>query len=678
MTTTKTSEAPKLRTIQRIILPEAVQTDVIPLYIDSSSATGVQLPTRMDGDAADTIAQATAAQELKAEAAAAGGTSKASQTDVLGRRSAHILEGKTASFGTYFNAFPASYWRRWTTLKAVNLSVTTEGEGMIVVYKSNARGVIQRVDAKVVSGSETSEFTLTLAPFGDGGWYWFDLTATKSDLTLVEAEWQGAITPRLGEQGGKATVQITTMNKVQYCIDNIRSLGENLDALETVKEILIVDQGTEKVADHPDFEEVVKPLAGKFRIINQGNLGGSGGFARGMYESINNGSDYVMLLDDDVVVEPESILRLITFADYCKNPTIVGGHMFDMYDRSVLHAFGEVVNPWRTFYDRPHEDMWLGHDLGKHNLRSTHWMHRRVDVDYNGWWMCLIPTEVIKQIGLSLPLFLKWDDAEYGLRAKAAGVATVSFPGAGLWHVSWTDKDDSVGWQAYYHERNRLITALIHSPFEKGGAVLKESLFLDVKHALSMQYYTEEGRLMAIEDLLSGPDHLHPSLSERLPVIRGKVKDFQDAQLKTNIDDYPQPKTKRPPFKGRRNFHSPGYRKLVPWTVSTVGRQLFKPVDEMAQNHPQIQLNYSENRWWTVSKFDSLLVTNAEGTGVFWYKRDPKLLKDNLARAAKLHARLYKDWASLRQQYRDAAAQVASYEAWKQTFDKHTESEIVR
>lgn len=665
----------EMKTLQRVILPESVQTDVIPLYIDSGSATGVQLPTRLDGDAAKTIEKATAQQELKNENAAGP---VATTSDVLGRRSAHLAAGKTASFGTYFNAFPASYWRRWTDLKSVTLRIVTDGVGMVVVYKSNARGVIQRVDAKVVEGAETVTFDLTLAPFGDGGWYWFDLTATKSDLTLVEADWLGDIQPRLGAAGGKATVQITTMNKVQYCIDNIRSLGNNLDALETVKEILIVDQGTEKVQDHPDFEEVVAPLAGKFRIINQANLGGSGGFARGMFESVNNGSDYVLLLDDDVVVEPESILRLITFADYCKNPTIVGGHMFDMYDRSVLHAFGEVVNPWRTFYDKPHEDMLLGHDLGRNNLRSTHWMHRRVDVDYNGWWMCLIPTEVINKIGLSLPLFLKWDDAEYGLRAKEAGIATVSFPGAALWHVSWQDKDDSVGWQAYFHERNRLITALIHSPFDKGGSVLRESLFLDVKHALSMQYYTEEGRLMAIEDLLSGPEHLHPSLSERLPIIRGKVKEFKDAQLKSNLDDYPQPKTKKPPFKGRRNFSSPGYQKLIPWTISTVGRQLFKSVDELAKTNPQIQLNYSENRWWTVSKFDSVLVTNAEGTGVFWYQRDPKKLRENLARASKLHAQLFKNWEDLRHQYRSAAAEVASYDAWANTFQKHTESELTR
>ena len=102
-------------------------------------------------------------------------------------------------------------------------------------------------------------------------------------------------------------------------------------------------------------------------------------------------------------------------------PTIVGGHMFDLYNRSVLHTFGEVVNPYRIVPALPSADM---ETAARFQRRRTcarpPWLHRRVDVDYNGWWMCLIPTTVIREIGLSLPLFIKWDDAEYGLRAKDA------------------------------------------------------------------------------------------------------------------------------------------------------------------------------------------------------------------------------------------------------------------
>jgi galactofuranosylgalactofuranosylrhamnosyl-N-acetylglucosaminyl-diphospho-decaprenol beta-1,5/1,6-galactofuranosyltransferase len=73
------------------------------------------------------------------------------------------------------------------------------------------------------------------------------------------------------------------------------------------------------------------------------------------------------------------------------------------------------------------------------------------------------PDEIIREVGLALPAFIKWDDAEYSLRAREAGFPTVSVPGVALWHVSWVGKDDSIDWQAYFHARNRIVAGLLHS-----------------------------------------------------------------------------------------------------------------------------------------------------------------------------------------------------------------------
>ena len=99
----------------------------------------------------------------------------------------------------------------------------------------------------------------------------------------------------------------------------------------------------------------------------------------------------MLLLDDDVVVETEGILRAVNFADFCRIPTIVGGHMFNLFERSVLHAYGESVNKWKFLWG-PAGITTNGTTLASQNLRTTPWMHRRWDVDFNGWWMCLIPT----------------------------------------------------------------------------------------------------------------------------------------------------------------------------------------------------------------------------------------------------------------------------------------------
>ena len=649
-------------TLQRVILPSLSQLDTVPLYMDTGSAMGVQLST-MSGDA------------KTGSSSAAGGVVAAPGREVhaedfLSRRSTSVRPGERISFGTYFNAFPASYWRRWTHLESVRLSVRTSGSGAVSVYKSNARGALQHVETQRVTGSTTSTFDLTLKPFGDGGWYWFDLVAGSEGFVMEEAEWQA---PGAPVTAGSVTLEITTLNKTAFCMNNLRILAEHPEAHRHVREIILVDQGTQKVADAEGFDEVSAMLGGKLRIINQDNLGGSGGFARGMYEAVENGSDYVLLLDDDVVMEPESIVRLLTFADRCKTPTIVGGHMFDLYNRTVLHTFGETVNPYRFQPDQPHAEMTLGHDFVRSNLRQTSWLHRRVDVDYNGWWMCLIPTEVIRQIGLSLPVFIKWDDAEYGLRAKSAGFPTVSLPGSAVWHVSWIDKDDLVGWQAYFHTRNRMIAALIHSPYEHGGRVVRETGYMDVKHLISMQYYTAKGRVMALRDLLRGPDHLHDLLPTKLPEIRAMAKEFPDAQVQPEPEAFPAPVMHKPPRRGQ-GFRAPSYATLMPWAAKTVLKQLIKRVPQTSQEHPQAYIAHQDNKWWRMSQYDSAVVTNAEGTGASWYKRDPRQVRELLAEAVQLNAEILRNWQRLSEQYRAALPEITSLETWRRTFEKHSET----
>ena len=65
---------------------------------------------------------------------------------------------------------------------------------------------------------------------------------------------------------------------------------------------------------------------------------------------------------------------------------------------------------------------------------------------------------------MPLPLFIKWDDAEYGLRARSRGYRTATVPGIAIWHMSFLEKDDTSDWQAYFHYRNRYVAAALHGP----------------------------------------------------------------------------------------------------------------------------------------------------------------------------------------------------------------------
>jgi galactofuranosylgalactofuranosylrhamnosyl-N-acetylglucosaminyl-diphospho-decaprenol beta-1,5/1,6-galactofuranosyltransferase len=667
----------ELRVLQRVIFP-GEDLDVVPLYVETDMERGAsELAAELANEA---LTGGKGGNVSVPVANAAVGETQSSirfGPDVPGyladgagpRRSALISAGRRVSFATYFNAFPASYWRRWTSVESVTLRIRLAGESKIVLYRSTARGFSHPVETISVDSDmpETIQRTLPLDPFIDGGWYWFDIIAGPAGTTLIEADW-------LGQAGsarhGTVSLGITTFNDPDCMMDKLRTLGEASEIHDLIDRVYVVDQGAERVTSRPGFADAAKKLGDKVQVIEQGNIGGSGGFARAMDETVRAGrSAYVLLTDDDVVLEPESILRATTFADLARKPTIVGGHVFSLHDRSLLHAFAEAVAPYKWWWGMAPNTK-SRHDFGRRNLRNTPWLHRRGDADYNGWWMCLIPTKVIEDIGLSLPAFIKWEDAEYGVRAGNRGFPTVSLPGVGSWTVLWDDKDDARDWQAYYHLRNRIVSALLHSQEPKGGTLISESLERQLQSLLSMQYSTVALRLLAIEDVLTGPDHMHREIGTKLPELRKLRAQFSDAQSAPDLESFP-PARRRAPEAVKSSTTPTNKFNLMTKAVSATVRQ-FRPPRAGATKRPQMALSYQDAAWWVLAKLDSAVVSAAEGTSAAWYKRDPRLFRSLGWRSLVAHRRLRRQWAALAAQYRAAAPDLTSPQRWRETFAAST------
>src|SRR5699024_9542763 len=415
------------------------------------------------------------------------------------------------------NAFPASYWRRWSQLDEVQLRIELTGEARVDIYRSKIDGsriAVTGADVDVdEKGHGTAEFTVSLAPFEDGGWIWFDLTC-ESETTVHSAGWyatkpaEGQVlqSPAVvrdadtaaethlnpGDQlpaaEPRVTVGIPTFNRPADAVAALEALASDPEVGKVIDAVIMPDQGDKHPADEPGFPAVSEHFGDKLRIVQQGNLGGSGGYSRIMYEARHEErgttSPFILYMDDDIQIEPDSVLRSLAAARYARSPMLVGGQMLNLQKRSHLHTMGEVIDRGSFMWTAaPHTH--YDHDFYKHPLRDrgsygknasgekidSKDLHRRIDVDYNGWWMCMIPRIVADTIGQPLPLFIKWDDGEFGLRAKDAGFPTASWPGIAIWHMAWSDKDDAIDWQAYFHLRNRLIVAAIQHDGSPRGIV---------------------------------------------------------------------------------------------------------------------------------------------------------------------------------------------------------------
>ncbi len=645
--------------LQRVILPRRSDPVAVrALYVDELCAA-----TRRVWPIPGDETGATSMLDVDVEVTLA--SPNARRVRARSRTSVQVPAQTEVSFAAYFNAFPAGYWRHWSTLRTLRLRLDVEGAGRIDVYRSKADATQIHVHGELVEGSRRElDIELDLTPFEDGGWYWFDISTEDSELIVHSGGWHA---PVAAPGRAAVTIGMPTFNRPTDCVATLRAIGSDELVRSIVTAVVIPDQGVHKVRDQDGFDQAQAVLGDRLRIIDQPNIGGSGGYARVMYEALEHTDcEQILYMDDDIVLEPDSILRAVAFSRFARHPMLVGGQMLQAQARSRLHAWGEILDQQRMRWNKAPGTEY-DHDFAQHSLRETAWMHRRTDVDYNAWWMCLIPRTVAETIGLPLPLFIKWDDVEYGVRAREAGFPTATVPGVGIWHMSFADKDDATDWQAYFHLRNRLVGAALHGSEERPTVMLVDSFKHALRHALAMQYSTLALQEMAIRDFLAGPQALFDKLPTALGEVRARCAEFTDGQV-VDSQELPLPAGGR--LEAQRMLTLPTNPVIIGAILLKRLAHQLRPVDAGAQHRPQLALARQDARWFVLSALDGVTVSTADGRGVTYRKRDPQVFRSMLARSVALHRELAREFPRLRARYRNAASQLTDRSSWKQVFDE--------
>ncbi len=411
-----------------------------------------------------------------------------------------IGEQTTLNFDTYFNAFFEAPWRRNTVLGRLTLRLKITGECDIRVFRRTPDATSVMAERSVTGPVVEFHFDDDGMHFRQQGVLSVELTTHKSPVQWLGGEWVCQARP--GPATGLALV-FCTFNREDDIARILQCIAADPCLVDRLARVFVVNQGRPFPDSHRGLSTASQRLGSKLHVIEQGNFGGAGGFSRGLLACLEDPDvTHAVLLDDDIELEPDSILRMASFFQLAKSDVAVGGQMLDAVRPTRLYEAGAVISERHWAFQPQFHDV----DLAQPEHLTA--LGQPAPIHYNGWWCCGFPLALIRQVGLPLPCFIRGDDVELGLRLHQQGVPTLSLAGIGVWHQPFYLKLGS--WQLYYETRNMLITAALHQGPGRWGVVRRMSRHFLV-HLLTFRYYSAALILQGIDDFLSGPDILHGS-----------------------------------------------------------------------------------------------------------------------------------------------------------------------
>ena len=232
------------------------------------------------------------------------------------------------------------------------------------------------------------------------------------------------------------------MNQPKVCIItlNWNGLEDTTECLESLKkinytnyEVIVVDNGSEG-----NDAQVLEERFGNYiyLIKSDKNYGSGGGYNIAIKHVLNNSNpDYLLLLDNDTVVDPEFLTEMVKVAEADPAIGIAGAkiYYYDEPDRLQFVEFvGEKIALW-TGVALPLamiKKVILGRkefDRGQHDSIQ--------EVESINFWCALLRRKSLESIGLfDKRYFFGFGESDYFIRAREAGVKTVCIPRAKVWH----------------------------------------------------------------------------------------------------------------------------------------------------------------------------------------------------------------------------------------------------
>lgn len=256
-------------------------------------------------------------------------------------------------------------------------------------------------------------------------------------------------------------VVIVTYNRCELLKQSLYSLEQQNYPIDKV---IVVNNASTDAVTKPFLDSYIGNLP-LFVIHSTVNTGGAGGFYTGMKTAHEKGYDWVFVMDDDVVADPDCLKSLMAVAHPCMM-VVRENKVGNLVERSVVSY--DLKNPFKP---NPKGKMLCEIYQNRSQMPST------VPVTSGAFEGFMIQRAVIDKIGLPEPkYFILYDDLDYILRAKQAGFDTLAVRDAKIIRQLEFNKTDAITtWKAFYAFRNFFH---IHEKFGENWFVKKKPYVL--------------------------------------------------------------------------------------------------------------------------------------------------------------------------------------------------------
>lgn len=247
--------------------------------------------------------------------------------------------------------------------------------------------------------------------------------------------------------------QLTNSPSVAIVILNWNGKDNTCECLESVQKIDYLNYKV-IVADNGSEDDSVLSVKQKFPntliIENGANLGYAEGNNRAITYAVEQNFDYVLLLNNDAIVDAQVINSFIIASNNNPNAGVFGAKIYYLNEPTRIWFAGGKIT----------EDLLLTSHEGFGEIDDgLSWEEVR-PIDYACGCALLVRSDVIKKIGvLESKFFLMWEETDFCCRARRAGFECLFVPKALVWHkISASFKGGDEGYlQNYFMVRNRLL-----------------------------------------------------------------------------------------------------------------------------------------------------------------------------------------------------------------------------